>query len=175
MSTRFLITSLPRSRTAWMAAFLTAHGAPCLHEPEITIPNLSDLRRVFDLGWNGISDPSAYAKWPQQIDKEFAGKPTLVIRRNSEEAKAAFEEFIGVPAAQWSILEESLEKFVANFKPMEIRFDAMDDPDVMDLVVKHLTGSPMNRRTFSLFRDLKIQQHIEKARAAHERIHHHPG
>ena len=33
MPKRFFITGLPRSRTAWMAAFMTSGNAVCLHEP----------------------------------------------------------------------------------------------------------------------------------------------
>jgi len=32
MNNKFFITGLPRSRTAWFSAFMTASGYPCLHE-----------------------------------------------------------------------------------------------------------------------------------------------
>ena len=32
MSDNFFITGLPRSRTAWFSAFMTASGFPCGHE-----------------------------------------------------------------------------------------------------------------------------------------------
>lgn len=33
MPKHFLITGLPRSRTAWLAAFMSAGNCVCLHEP----------------------------------------------------------------------------------------------------------------------------------------------
>ncbi len=166
MGARFLVTGLPRSRTAWMAALLTAHGFPCLHEPEITLGPITEIRRIFDLGWRGISDPACYLKWPDQIERDFIGRPCLVVERNPDEAKASFECYVGEPVKNWGAFTGSLAIFRGKFDPLVIDFRDMDNADTMDMAVKHLTGSPLNRRTFSLFRDLRIEQHLDKAKAA---------
>lgn len=39
-----MITGLPRSRTAWMSAWMTAHGAPCIHEMLAKVPSWGAYR-----------------------------------------------------------------------------------------------------------------------------------
>lgn len=73
----FFITGLPRSRTAWFSAFMTASGYPCLHEGINGCKSIKEYKdKIKD-----ISDSNTAFGF---VDIPFSGRPILVIHRGKE-------------------------------------------------------------------------------------------
>lgn len=65
---KFFVTGLPRSRTAWMAAFLSTGESLCMHEPSYKMSSIEDLRPILDstfYKYIGVSDSGLgyFAPW----------------------------------------------------------------------------------------------------------------
>ena len=43
----FLVTGLPRSRTAWLSVFMSGAGSICYHEPIGGIREVSDIEAIY--------------------------------------------------------------------------------------------------------------------------------
>lgn len=162
---RFLITSLPRGRTAWLAALLTAHGAPCLHEAAIAYGRPMPLDDIFADGYLGIVDPGAAVIYRDTLEAAFADCPTVLIRRDPGEAKAAFETWLGRPVAGWHKAEEGIAWFEDHFKPLVVDFEDLEYPAAAEKIIEHVTSRPFDERVWRLFDTLKIEQHRTKAEA----------
>jgi hypothetical protein len=162
---RFGIFALPRSRTAWLSALLTAHGYKCCHEPKIVYPEASDLRELSRLGIRGISDPSIYLTERAQLAVHFVRNPTVVILRDPVECRVAFERWLGRPVGHWEALCGAFRGFVEAFAPLEVTYAQLDDFGAVSELVCHLTGRCADREVFRMFCLLNIQQSKSKAEA----------
>lgn len=97
--TPFLITGLPRSRTAWMAEVATFRRSVCVHEPWVTMDRWDD---IFTTLWNarsvwdfvGISDHGMGFHLPE-VMRRLAPR-TLIIERPIEAVSASLD-LIGLP------------------------------------------------------------------------------
>ena len=91
MTQYFLITGLPRSRTAWMAAACSAGGSVCLHEPCAALPRwdavFESVWHQSELAFAGIADHLLGFHLPEIMER--AAPRTLVIDRPAAEAKAS--------------------------------------------------------------------------------------
>jgi len=63
MPSPFVILGTPRSRTAWLAAFLSYDGWTCLHEPSVGFRRLGDLQEMLHQRKIGISDSALTLRW----------------------------------------------------------------------------------------------------------------
>ncbi len=59
MTTPFIIYALPRSRTAWLAKFLSYGEWSCYHEQAIYMTCLDDVRALFECPNIGVSETAA--------------------------------------------------------------------------------------------------------------------
>lgn len=84
----FLVTGYPRSRTAWLAAYLSSGPTLCLHEPIMRFNQhfLPLVEYIEDLPHKnvGISD-SAIPKLRSMFALVFSEAPVLVIERDKRE------------------------------------------------------------------------------------------
>ena len=167
MTRRYLITGLPRCRSAWLAAFLTAHGSPCAHEAAISLGRSATLQDVFDAGFEGLCDPGAPLRYRATLEDAMRGCPTVLIRRDARMARASFECWLGqpLPDAGWAMVESSLAWFEETFSPKVFDFHQLDDERMMEELVWHVLRAPLDHRLFRLFDTLKIEQHKNKAHA----------
>ncbi len=83
MSNVFFITGLPRSRTAWFSAFMTASGFPCGHELINNCETINDYKKKIE----HLSDSNTAFAF---IGNPFPERKTLVIHRED----APHKEFI---------------------------------------------------------------------------------
>lgn len=91
---RFLITGLPRSRTAWFSVATTTPKSVCLHEPTALVQSFEELMTLWtpSLGIaSGISD-SCLPLYLGRILEE--AKPrTLIIERNPVDVINSYTKF----------------------------------------------------------------------------------
>ena len=87
----FVIYALPRSRTAWLSAFLSYGGWACLHEQAIFMRSLRDVRRLTARPRTGSVETAAGPAW--RLLRHYAPEHrAVVIRRPVEETVEAMME-----------------------------------------------------------------------------------
>lgn len=159
-----MVTGLPRSRTAWLAALLTAHGAPCCHEAAIGYRRQVALAEIFADGYRGISDPGAAIIYGREaLLGAFTDCPVLVVKRDTLDAQLALEKALGRPVENFQRVVDSIAWVEEKLNPLVVDFRRLDDPIAVDQIVQHLTGIPLDEKIFRLFDTLRVEQHIPKA------------
>ena len=149
----FFITGLPRSRTAWMAAFLTEGNVFCHHE----FLNRCLTREAFYTGMRrngcriGNSDPGLVIT---DFQSRFPAAKTLIIRRPRDDAFASIAAMFppDIPVSRAAF--ESMADNIDRLKGMQVGFSDLDSamPDIcayLDL--------PYNLERHELFNSLNIQ------------------
>lgn len=141
-NSQFFITGLPRSRTAWFSAFMTASGFPCLHEG---INNCRTLEEYKDKV-SEISDSNTGLCFLNHIDD----RPLLVIHRKGYHDgmfdNARNHQLIG----------------------LHVNFDEIDDR--ISEIFTYLTGESINENIYDLFKGLNITTMIEMNKNAAEEL-----
>jgi hypothetical protein len=77
----FAVLGTPRSRTAWMARFLTYGGTYCFHEPSANFTSDDSMRKFFKPGY-GCADSMLTLKWRELRN---AGVRIAVVERPMDE------------------------------------------------------------------------------------------
>ena len=88
----YFVTGLPRSRTAWFAAYLTAQGGDCIHEGLTFFSHKAD----FDLLMSkrrGLSDPGLmFTDFQERFSG--AGSRTVIIHREINEVRKSLKRLL---------------------------------------------------------------------------------
>lgn len=132
MTAPFLITGLPRSRTAWFATLCnTQPDTICFHEPVSKSQTWQDSLHV----WNsphrfvGISDSSLGFHLPEILES-YAPR-TLIVRRD-EHAVVASLIAQGIIAQNFcALLQGRLSVSLNHPLVMTVEYDDLSDPEVV--------------------------------------------
>ncbi len=152
----FLIIALPRSRTAWLAAFFSSDDVACYHDPLMTCAHPGEIARYYDKpGYKavGAADTGAVLF----LDRIRAVLPDLklgIVLRSRVECEASLSKTLDIHI-DLSDLEAELERVRPDAHC--IHFDELDDPERMSRFYTEMTGQPFPRDRFELFRGLNIQ------------------
>lgn len=162
MPNRFFITGLPRSRTAWMAAFMSAGNSFCLHEPR----NWTSVWQGNGAGVHaGISDSGLGFQLENIIDT-YAPR-ILIIDRPIAEVEASLAALnTGLPRTNFcEILHKSLSKFNTGEKNiMRVPYHLLSDMRTVQKVFWHLTPfEPFDEGRFLKMKDQNIQVDVRAA------------
>jgi hypothetical protein len=159
---RFLITGLPRIRSAWFTALLNAHGAPTKHE---LLPTEA-LEQ-----YAGRCDPSAACLYPKRALPFYEGHPVVIIERDPACAKGALARWAGIPSedfTNWHSIFANYEYFCAESpKALRVHYNALNSYANVSAIVEYTTGRRLDQGLFETFDMLQIEQHVAKARAIH--------
>ena len=136
---RFLVTGLPRSRTAWLAAFLR-----CPHEPLAYCASLNDLRGI--VGDGGCCDTLALLLW-QRIRTEWPLLNIVAVRRNPKEVRASLRA-IGLPASYIGKAIKQLDALCAD--PLALVVEYGDLNERLPEIWQHCWGTPMRDCAYAL-------------------------
>lgn len=102
MNRKFLITGLPRSRTAWFSVAMRGKHSYCLHEPTADAQSYDDLLDMWshpNWEYQGVSD-SALGYWLPRIMRDLEPK-VLIVERPVDEVIASLERMVGYSVADW--------------------------------------------------------------------------
>lgn len=132
----FFITGLPRSRTAWFSAFMTASGYPCLHEG---IDGCTSIKQYKDKVKSVSDSNTAFGLIDIEVDR-----PILVIHRPERHNEP--------------ILNTANER-LKNIEGLHVDFDDIDSR--IGEIFLHLTGSEIDTGVYDKFKLLNIQSMIE--------------
>ena len=137
MSTPFLVTGLPRSRTAWWSVVATTPQSICRHEPlkdSNTFEELSASWVVPKIDYVGVSDSGVVPVLGRILEE--IGPRTLIVERPAGEALRSFENYMrgfefNRSAAR--LYFETSARMLRNFydHPLVkvVKFADMSDPD----------------------------------------------
>jgi len=152
----YLVTGLPRCRSAWLAAVLSTPEIPCVHAPD-------------DVEWpivyrHGLSDPCAASLHPRATLDAMAGKPVVVIVRNEEEAWQSFRALGrrgGLTIKDrglWGRWAKNLHQFAAASRAHIVSYNDLSDAKIVQDLAAHL-GVSVSLSYVKHMDLLKIEQH----------------
>jgi hypothetical protein len=158
----FLITGLPRSRTAWLSVLATTGKSMCYHHP--TFSKIEDLAPYYDhdsLDYVGVSYSMMGFFLPWILENI---KPrTLIVMRNIDDVRASMDK-IGLNTEAVDVLRDTLIQYMKHPLVYVIPFPALDDTRVMSKAFAHLMpGMPFDETRFKQLCQLNIQMDVPKA------------
>lgn len=143
----FLVLGLPRSRTAWLANFLTYDGLFCYHEGLNGCNSIGDY--VDKIGTNGDSNTGLMFF---DFEPYFKDSKIIVIDSDIDKsikfAKKVFKEDISDAMA---IAKASLDKI----KGLHIKYEEINDR--LDAIWSYVSDKPMNKKRAENLTKLNIQ------------------
>lgn len=155
---QWVITGLPRSRTAWLGALLATPKVPVYHDI-LTYPPEGEVY--------AISDPTVAIMEP--MHKVADGVPLVIIVRDPEASFNAVETAFGVPIDK-PFREKALKAFYAFAQPtrraMLVKYEALEHDEVVQAISLWLTGKEIDERRLKTFQALHITEDAERARRA---------
>lgn len=137
MSRPFLVTGLPRSRTAWWSVVTTTPQSICRHEPLKDSNSFEELAAVWSdpkVDYVGVSD-SGVVPVLGRILEEIEPR-TLIVERPAAEAMRSFENYMrgfAFNREAAALYFETSSRMLRNFHdhPLVkvVKFADMNDPD----------------------------------------------
>ena len=158
-ATPFLITGLPRSRTAWLSVLCSTGQAICYHEPIGGMRDISDIEALYKSEFYkfvGISDSTLgfFLPW---ILKNVKPRTVIIERDMKEVMQSLFE--IGLPRSNLvELLMDRLREFKDHPLVMWVPFEALKTKRVVQKIFWHLMPN-------SAFDEMRYEQ-LEKMRIA---------
>ena len=154
----YLITGLPRIRSAWLAAVLSHDDLICYHEAPTTA--MPPINSGFPFG---LCDPGAACLYPRAALNLFGGTRIVIIARTAKQSRRALEKFAGGPATNWDAIEDRYNFFVTNVpEPYFVEFSDLNNYETVDRLHRFVTGRGLDRQRFNLFDGLRIEQDVVK-------------
>ncbi len=170
----FFVTGLPRSRTAWLANFLTCGDAFCFHDGLKYCRELEDLKKVFkrtSTSYVGNSD-SALVLFYHELRDMFPGSKWLLVYRNFKECADSAIRLSFAGEETENILVDGAARLAAiRIAELELRnpnilivdYETLDEPETVEAIVNHLTPDiEFDRERFNLLDTLNVQIHEAK-------------
>lgn len=161
MSAPFFITSLPRSRTAWLSAWLTTERTLCFHEPGKPAAQLIQENPGQTVG---IADSTLALKFNQLLE-EFPDAPWLYIERDPFACRASLLNFtrphVALPEHGVNRMLASLMDAGQSVKqhPRTLTVDFNDVNARMPEIWQHLLpGEPYGAMRGKILSRLDVQQ-----------------
>jgi hypothetical protein len=153
--TPYFIASLPRSRTAWLANFLTYGPSYCFHEPMHQVPLAQYPWLLGSVGTEfvGSSDCVNSVVMDQLIDM-FPVAKIVVIRRNMVKVKESLAK-IGLPSTGiWlEKMDQALNRIVRAYRPLVIDYIDFDAAKIWNYLFPEV---PLNRRRLEQLETMRI-------------------
>ena len=143
---KFCITGLPRSRTAWFAAYFTATGHKCAHEPFAKCDSEHEVESAIS-GYEGISDSF-------MVFMPFKGKRVIIERDPDLVKKSLFDAF----KTDIDVTDYMIDYAIENMRStdgLKVRFEDIDDR--LKEIHEYCVDTPYDEDIGNLFKGLNIQ------------------
>lgn len=144
------ILAQPRSRTAWLANWLTYADSRCLHEPLADCERIEDLPAVLGNATAFVETCGAKA-WPA-IAAQFPDATLVVIHRPAAEC-AASADALGL--ADWNF--EAGEAALLELPGKVFRFDQLSDLDTLRELWAMASKEPMDEPRTRMLIGMNVQ------------------
>ena len=151
----FFICALPRSRTAWLANFLSYGPAHCFHEPlgSHDLEELPEVFRATGRQYVGTSD-SVNTLLVDHLLKIFPLAKLVVVRRPWAEVGNSLVH-LGFPTS-WELLrkmDKALDEIESKHKPLVIDYYNFDAQEIWNYI---LPDVPFNRERTEMLETFNI-------------------
>ena len=170
----FFVSGLPRSRTAWLANFLTTDKSLCFHDGLKYCRKVEDLTEVFkrsDKEFVGDSD-SALVLFYHRIQALFPDSPWVLVYRNFKDcADSALRLSFAGEDTESILIDGAARLAVIRLAELELKspnvlivdYDELDNSKVIRSIVNHVTpGVLFDEERFKLLDGLHTQIHESK-------------
>lgn len=157
--TPFVIIGTPRSRTAWLARFLSYGGRTCLHEPSLQFDKEASLS-------NFLSDDSASAT---DCMMSFMARDIRVlrpdcvivsVRRPLPEVHESFAK-LGIAVPEWYLKLMDDDAASADVD-LAVSFNDLNSEHVCRMVFETCLKQPMDRAWWLHLKDENIQSDVRE-------------
>ena len=145
MPHNFFVTGLPRSRTAWFAAYLD-----CKHEPMNGASSDAELIEI--IGDGGASDCGL--AW-FNIRKHYPNSPVLVIDRDINDVITSMNRILPINNEVIHLLQETRAKMLSIEGALIIKYDQINDK--LEEIWNFLKGGKFDGDRADMFKGLNIQ------------------
>jgi hypothetical protein len=153
--TPYFIASLPRSRTAWLANFLTYGPSFCFHEPmdQVSIQQYPWLFGSVAQEFVGSSDSANTFVMEQLIDL-FPAAKIVVIRRELNAVRESLKQ-IGLDSGLWlEKMDRLLDRIEYAYRPLVIPYLNFDAGRIWHYLFPHV---PLNQRRLEMLENFRLQ------------------
>lgn len=157
MKKPFIITGLPRSRTAWLANLFTTDRTICHHDCAFSFEAIPDNDKIV-----GFSGPQLCLQFTE-VANYFPTAPWLVVIRDGNDSLASFKKLaepeITVTDKWWADRVHLISQICARYQVEVIRFDDLDNEREMRLAWAHLLpGIDFDVDRYKMLCKLNVQQ-----------------
>lgn len=163
----FIVLGLPRSRTAWLARFLTYGKSTCLHEMSVTMRSVKDAIRLFETPNMGSSETAMAPGW-YLLRHYFPDIKVVVVRRPVDEVMNAVTKLdFGFPVTfderRRRLDIERLDRDLARVSGrnvITVNFHDLHDEDVCRCVFEHCLPYEFDETWWESLRDANVQSDV---------------
>jgi hypothetical protein len=158
MSTKryFFITGLPRSKSAWLANYLTWGDSFCYHDQLQHFTHLHDFRTMLTdtpAAVVGHSDPANVLVW-RDLAAMFPDATWIVVRRNFGDCLRACRRINpDTLGERLNEMQTELDRLCTALKPVELAFDQSYLGEAAAVAL----GLPLNQARAKFLEHLQVQ------------------
>ena len=143
----FFVIGLPRSRTAWLANFLTQDRF-CFHEGLNNCHNIEEYKQKLGEDYGDSSTGLMLL----DMNTEFPNAPKVIIEGRTKEAIEFGHKTYGLYDPNYvNFLNERMSKI----EGMRIHFDEIDDK--LPIIWEYLIGTPYDKNRADLLKRMNIE------------------
>lgn len=159
----YLVLGLPRSRTFWLAKFLSRPERMCEHDPSVRFRSRRDVEQYFWAGGAAATDTALSRIWPSF---DLSHVLVVVVHRPLFEVCASLRR-LGLPTEGMAAAERQL----AGIRGMHIKAADLDEERIAEAVYQACTGrlAPAGRWREMIGRNLQCDAgQVAQAAAANQ-------
>jgi len=152
----FCVLGLPRSRTAWLANFLSYGGRECRHEGTATMTSFEEVLETLRAGV-GLSDTMLGLR-AEDIAASLPRTRMVIVRRKTEDVRASMAR-IGFPMTSPFLdhLAAALERASWLRHAIVVRFEELNDFETCDWLFRHCLGNALTMPWWDLWSGVNVQ------------------
>ena len=171
----FLVCALPRSRTAWVANFLTYGQVYCAHELCTVVRSVAEvpyLLRRLGTRYAGNAD-TAQALILPQLREVLPTAPVVVIRRPVAEVVESLEALAPFGAAERGLTAQAVQVLARHVEAaarvpgaLVLEYHELEQEATARALLAHVApGEPFHRARWAMLAGLQVQLTGERLRA----------
>lgn len=166
----FIIYGMPRSRTAWLAAFLTYRQWTCHHDALTNFTDIHDVPKFLGAPYTGMCETSMAFAGPV-LAKMMPDARIVVVRRPVEEIVRSLKAFGVKLSADYFERESAYLDAISDLpNSLTIDFKDLETEGGCEAVFDHCLNLPLDREWWGALRAQNIQVDL-KASIAQGRAH----
>jgi hypothetical protein len=142
----FIVLSLPRSRSTWIASFLSYGGKTCGHDIASSVGTMAEFAALFDDRYAGTAETGAVVGW-RAIRRVLPAARIAVVRRPVDQIYKEMAGFgCGVPAMMDELKERDamLDQVAKLPGVLSVTFAELRGPAACQALFEHCLETPFD-------------------------------